>query len=83
MVILDEATSNLDPTTERKIMHLLLNKVIDKNKTLILISHRLENLKDFDIIYVMSEGKIIEKGTYFDLIQNTNSHFNVLVKSNH
>ena len=43
IICLDEATSNLDPETDKKIMSLLFE--LTKNKTLILISHRLENLK--------------------------------------
>ncbi len=45
-------------------------------KTLILISHRLENLQGFDRIYVMSNGKIVESGSYKELVSNPNSHFN-------
>jgi len=63
VIILDEATSNMDPATDKKIMDLLLHQIV-KDKTLILISHKLENLKDFDIIHVMNEGRIIESGTY-------------------
>jgi len=53
----------MDPATDKKIMDLLLHQIV-KDKTLILISHKLENLKDFDIIHVMNEGRIIESGTY-------------------
>lgn len=72
----------MDPHTDKKIIDLLLNKII-KDKTLILISHRLENLKNFDIIFVMSNGSIIESGTYHELINNPNSHFASVLKSNY
>ena len=47
-----------------------------KEKTLILISHRLENLQNFDRICVMSDGKIVEQGSYKELAANPDSHFN-------
>lgn len=43
-----------------------------------MISHRLENLRNFDRIYVMSKGKIVESGTFEQLSSNINSHFNKL-----
>ncbi|EGR31434.1 hypothetical protein IMG5_109730 [Ichthyophthirius multifiliis] len=60
IIILDEATSNMDPLTNDKIMKFLLDKICF-DKTLILVSHRLDNLKDFDVIFVMeNEKKIIQ-----------------------
>ncbi|KAL4486802.1 hypothetical protein ABPG72_006634 [Tetrahymena utriculariae] len=82
IIILDEATSNMDPQTDKKIINLLLTKIV-KDKTLILISHRLENLKDFDIIYVMNNGQIVESGTYQELMNNPNSHFSSVLKSSY
>jgi ABC-type bacteriocin/lantibiotic exporter with double-glycine peptidase domain len=41
-----------------------------ENKTLILISHRLENLQKFDRIYVMNEGRIVESGSYEQLLNS-------------
>lgn len=67
--IFDEATSNIDIESENNIMkqiHLLKGR-----KTILLISHRLENVKEADCIYVMSEGKIVERGTHAELLGKT------------
>lgn len=53
-------------------------KNICAQKTLLLISHRLENLDFFDTIYVLEKGCIKEKGTYQELIGKSNSLFNNL-----
>ena len=78
IICLDEATSNLDVYTEE-----LINKAMQKmeNKTLVLITHRLENLKDFDVIYVMKKGEIVEEGNFKSLSDNENSFFNGFLKN--
>ena len=67
VLILDEATSALDPKTERAINQTL--KRITEGMTVINITHRLENIKDYDLIYVMDRGSITETGTHYDLIE--------------
>ena len=52
-----------------------------KNKTLILITHKIETLKFFDKIYVIDEGVIIEEGNYNYLLQKDKSLFNKFLKS--
>lgn len=67
IVILDEATANVDPENEEKLM-----KAIDhltKNKTVIMIAHRLKTVKNCDNIYVIDNGKIAEEGTHDELIK--------------
>ncbi len=67
IVILDEATANVDPENEEKLM-----KAIDsltKNKTVIMIAHRLKTVKNCDNIFVVDEGKIVESGKHEDLIK--------------
>jgi ATP-binding cassette subfamily B protein len=66
IIILDEATSALDNIIEKQVMENILKKL--KNKTIIIIAHRLETIKDVDEIYVLSEGTIKEKGKYEELI---------------
>ncbi|CAD8135298.1 unnamed protein product [Paramecium octaurelia] len=68
IILMDEATSNMDIETNNKIMKKLFNFVQDK--TLLLISHRLENLQQFDKVYVMGEGQIQASGTYEELLKN-------------
>lgn len=64
--ILDEATSNLDSLTEYKIQETF--EEIMKNHTSFFVAHRLHTIVDADVILVMKEGKIIEKGKHVDLM---------------
>ncbi|WP_411342533.1 thiol reductant ABC exporter subunit CydC [Paenibacillus sp. WLX1005] len=64
--LLDEPTSSLDYVTERHILRLLMERVQDA--TLVMVSHRLTGLEDMDQIVVMDQGKIVENGTYCELM---------------
>lgn len=77
IIILDEATSAMDNITEKQVME---NVVKQLNKTLIVIAHRLETIKDVDKIYVLSEGIIQEQGKYDELLDK-NGYFTKLYKS--
>lgn len=65
--IFDEVTSNIDAESENDIMAVIHNMA--KNKTIILISHRLKNVKPSDKIILLDEGKIEEEGTHKTLIK--------------
>lgn len=78
IIILDEATSAMDNITEKIVIKNILQ--ILNNKTIIIIAHRLEMIKDVDNIYVLSNGNIKEKGKYEELIQS-NGYFTKLYKS--
>ena len=78
IVILDEATSAMDNITEKEVMNNVLNLL--KNKTLIVIAHRLETIKNADLIYALKDGKIEEQGTYEELLEK-NGYFTKLYKS--
>ena len=68
IVLLDEATSNIDLRTE-----LALSSSFDelmKGKTSIVVAHRLSTIKNADMILVMDKGRIIEKGGFAELLQN-------------
>jgi ATP-binding cassette subfamily B protein len=73
ILILDEATSSLDSITERYIQESLHD--IIRNRTTIVIAHRLSTLKDMDRILVFVKGKIIEDGSLESLLANKDSHF--------
>jgi ABC-type multidrug transport system fused ATPase/permease subunit len=66
VLVLDEATSALDNITESIVMGAINN--LSHRKTIIMIAHRLSTVKECDIIYMMDGGKIIDSGTYQQLI---------------
>jgi ABC-type multidrug transport system fused ATPase/permease subunit len=73
ILIFDEATSALDTKSEK-----LIQKSIDEisgHKTMILVAHRLSTLRNCDVIYVMDRGRIVEKGTWQELLGDQNSLF--------
>jgi ABC-type dipeptide/oligopeptide/nickel transport system ATPase component len=65
-LLLDEATSALDKSTEKTIKN-SINK-LSTNKTVIMIAHKLDLIKDFDRILVFDRGSIVEDGTHDELI---------------
>lgn len=66
MLILDEATSNVDTQTEIKIQDAM--KELMKGKTCFIIAHRLSTIQNADLILVVNNGKIIEKGKHEELL---------------
>ena len=66
ILILDEATSALDTESERLVQDALNNLM--KNRTSLIIAHRLSTIQNADEILVMSEGKIIERGSHAELL---------------
>ena len=79
IIILDEATSQMDNITEKEVMK-NITKLADK--TIIIIAHRLDSIKDSDVINVMLDGKIIASGKY-DELKKTNKYFkNLTTKKN-
>ena len=74
--IFDEATSNIDVESEEKVWESIYK--LAKNKTVIVISHRLANVKNADMIYVLDNGKLVECGKHKDLMIH-NGKYNELV----
>ncbi len=68
MLILDEATSSIDTRTEMKIQDAFAKMM--KGRTSFVVAHRLSTIKEADVILVMKDGKIIEKGDHSTLLQN-------------
>ncbi len=66
ILILDEATSALDTESERLVQEAIQNLM--KNRTSIVIAHRLSTIQHADLIVVMQQGEIIERGTHAELI---------------
>ena len=67
ILLLDEITSDLDGKSEREIITLL--KKLAQNKTIILISHRVNAIVEISNIYVMDQGRIIEHGNHKELLE--------------
>ena len=83
IILLDEATSSLDSDTEEKIQKAL--EVLTKNKTTIVIAHRLSTILNSNQIFVMDEGKIIDRGKHDILIQESETYksfYNRQIKNN-
>ena len=68
LLLLDEATSALDTKSERLVQSALDNLM--KNRTVLVIAHRLSTVRSADIIAVLENGKVSESGTHDDLISN-------------
>ena len=73
VILLDEATASLDADNEHEIRK-SLDKLI-KNKTVITIAHKLNTIKNYDQIIVMSNGIIEEKGTHEELMKNKKRYY--------
>lgn len=81
IVILDEATSSLDSITEQEIQQ-SINLILEENKaTVIAIAHRLSTIRHMDRIIVLEGGKIIEEGSFEQLINNEQGYFKKLWNS--
>lgn len=72
--LLDEPTASLDEENEENVMNLLLNK----DDTIVIVTHNLKYLQNFDHIIVMNEGHIIEQGNYTQLINEPGYLYKVI-----
>ncbi|NPE08923.1 MAG: ABC transporter ATP-binding protein [Asgard group archaeon] len=75
ILILDEATSSVDPHTELLIKSTLDNLLVDK--TSIIIAHRLSTVQNADRIIVLKDGRIVEEGTNNELLQKKGEYFHL------
>ncbi len=78
ILLLDEPTEGLDRETERQILRLILQHA--ENKTLIMVTHRLSSIEQFDKICVIDNGRLIEEGDYNSLITKENGFFKRLIE---
>ncbi|HWC86120.1 MAG TPA: ABC transporter ATP-binding protein [Solirubrobacteraceae bacterium] len=81
VVILDEATSHVDTTTEE----ILLSNICARTagRTLIVIAHRLAAVKDADTIFVLDDGRIVESGSHAELLARKEGVYRSLWRSQH
>jgi len=78
ILILDEATSSVDPYTELKIKKALT--VLLKNRTSLVIAHRLSTVRNADTIIVIKEGEIVEKGNHAELTKKRGMYYRLSKK---
>ena len=67
IVILDEATANVDPENEKELMDAV--DALTKEKTIIMIAHRLKTVRHADQIVVVDKGRIVQQGTHEQLMK--------------
>ena len=73
LLILDEPSSALDPLAESELMKNILD--VSNTSTTIMIAHRLSTVRDFDVIYYMENGQIIESGTHDELMKTRGKYY--------
>jgi len=78
IIILDEPSSSIDPLAEAEIFEHF--KTLAKDKILILVTHRLYNLKIADKIVVLNNGEIVEEGTHADLVEKKGLYLEMFEK---
>lgn len=78
VLILDDSTSAIDSNTEDKIQKAIQN--IQRNRTTIMITHRLSQIRWADLIIVLKRGKIIAQGTHEELIKKSAEYRRIFVK---
>lgn len=80
IIVFDEATSSLDNISEKYISDMIWD--LSKSKTIIAVAHRLTTVKDFDILYVLEEGKIVAKGKHHELLKSNETYAKMNEESN-
>ena len=73
ILILDEATSSVDTRTEQSIQDALVKLM--KNRTSLIIAHRLSTIQDADVIVVVDQGKVVEKGSHRQLLEQRGAYY--------
>lgn len=67
IIILDEATANVDPENEKELMAAV--QALTKEKTILMIAHRLKTIRNADQIFVIDKGRIVQNGTHDELMK--------------
>ncbi|KAL8500763.1 hypothetical protein ACS0TY_020374 [Phlomoides rotata] len=79
ILLLDEATSALDSDSERIVQEALEKIMV--NRTTVIVAHRLSTIRNANMIAVLQQGKIVEKGTHFELLKDTQGVYFNLIQS--
>lgn len=75
ILILDEATSSVDTRTEKNIQDAMFKLM--QNRTSLIIAHRLSTIQDADVIVVMDQGRIVETGNHYELLEKKGRYYNL------
>ena len=78
ILVLDEATASIDTLTEQNIQH-AINEVI-RGRTSLMIAHRLSTVRNADIILVVSDGKIVERGNHSELMKKRGHYYKLYTR---
>jgi ABC-type multidrug transport system fused ATPase/permease subunit len=79
LVVLDEATSRLDPATERRVEH-AIDELL-RGRTAIVVAHRLRTVLRADDILIVSDGRVLEYGSRLSLVADPDSQFSRLLRT--
>ncbi len=78
ILVLDEATSSIDTVTEKAIQNAI--SAVTKGRTSFVIAHRLSTIVDADVILVVRDGKIIERGTHHELMRQRGYYYSLYTR---
>lgn len=81
IIILDEATANVDPESESELVSAI--EALTKEKTIIMIAHRLKTVRNADQILVVDNGKIVQRGKHNELVQEDGIYRNFIKEREH
>lgn len=76
LLLLDEATSSLDSETERAVQAVF--ESTRAGRTMVVVAHRLATVQNADIIFVMSDGRVVEKGDHADLLAQKGVYYQMV-----
>jgi ATP-binding cassette, subfamily B (MDR/TAP), member 1 len=76
ILLLDEATSNLDSETERSVQAVF--ERTGKNRTMVVVAHRLATVQNADVIFVIGDGRVVETGNHASLLRKKGLYFQMV-----
>jgi ATP-binding cassette subfamily C protein len=79
LLILDEATSSLDSESERRIQGAI--EQLHGRMTILVIAHRLSTIREADVIHVVEQGRLVESGSWDELVANVDGRFRALCRA--
>jgi ABC-type multidrug transport system fused ATPase/permease subunit len=79
LLLLDEATSNLDAETERAVQAVFEKN--RRNRTMVVVAHRLATVQNADVIFVLADGRVVEKGHHAELLGKKGVYYQMVSHS--